>query len=212
MPLIRKNGPESDAREGGAKPDVRASLTDGDQDQRWMAARALGDRPDDADALGDALARETDGRVREAILNSLVRIGGARGVGAVLPWLRSDDAGLRTGALDALKAMAGAATAAAPQLADLLHDPDPDVRLLACEVVRELPTAQASALLCALLEDEPEVNVCGAAVEALADVAGPEARPVLARCAARFAHEPFLLFAIGAASSRIGSTQGDAGR
>jgi HEAT repeat protein len=202
MPLVRKNAGEPHEDPRGAHLDDFDALTEGDTDQRWMTARALGDAPEEVEALGRALSRETDGRVREAIFNSLMRIGGARAVDAVLPYLRSDDAGLRTGALDALTVLAGAA---APRLVELLDDRDPDVRLLACEVVRELPAPQATAMICELLEDEEQVNVCGAAIECLAEIAGPEAIPVLTRCAARFAQEPFLLFAIGAAASRIGS-------
>ena len=204
MPLVRKTVPKPEEHQADAF-DARSALTGGDKEQRWRAARALGEGPEDAAALGRALSDEADGRVREAIFNSLVRAGGAHGVGAVLPHLRSDDAGLRTGALDALKAMAGTEAAAPPRLAELLDDRDTDIRLLACEVVRELPPAQASAMLCALLDREDDANVCGAAVEALAEIGGPEALAVLARCAARFAREPFLLFSIGAASSRIRS-------
>jgi HEAT repeat protein len=201
MPLVRKTAPEPDDLPSGTRLDALKALTEGGADQRWMAARALGDMPDAVEALGHALATEADGRVREAIFNSLVSIGGSGGVAAILPYLRSDDASLRTGALDALKAMP---LAAAARLAELLGDTDPDIRLLACEVVRELPGAQATPLLCGLLKDEEQVNVCGAAVEALADIGGPEALPALTRCAARFADEPFLLFAINAAAARIG--------
>jgi len=206
MPLVRKTAPEPAGLPRGTRLDALKALTEGGADQRWMAARALGDMPDEVEALGRALATEADGRVREAIFNSLVGVGGSGGVAAILQYLRSDDASLRTGALDALKAMP---LAAAPRLAELLGDPDPDIRLLACEVVRELPGAQATPLLCGLLEDEEQVNVCGAAVEVLAEIGGPEALPVLTRCAARFADEPFLLFAISAAASRIGSVTVD---
>ena len=200
MPLVRKTSPEAPERPPGAARDALKALTEGSGEERWMAARSLGDNPGEIEALGRALLAETDGRVREAIFTSLLRVGGAASVEAVLPCLRSDDASVRTGALDTLKEMAAAA---APRLADLLGDREADVRLLACEVVRELPPAQASAMLCELLEDERDANVCGAAVEALAEVGGPEAFAVLSRCAARFAGEPFLLFAIRTAVSRI---------
>ncbi|HEX4179982.1 MAG TPA: HEAT repeat domain-containing protein [Caulobacteraceae bacterium] len=181
--------------------DARTALTRGTGDQRWAAARALGDRPGDPELLGRALSNEPDPRVREAIFNSLIHAHSATSVEALLPHLRADDANLRTGALDALKVMSAVA---APSLPELLHDRDPDVRLLACEIARELPGAQATALLCRLLEGEGQVNVCGAAVEVLAEIGGSEALPALARCAERFADEPFLVFSIRTASSRIG--------
>jgi HEAT repeat protein len=203
MPLVRRNAAEPPALPRGVDLDALTALTQGNSDERWMAAREL----TDAEALGRALSTETDARVREAIFNSLIGVGGPIGVAAILPYLRADHASLRTGALDALKAMP---SAAAPRLAELLADADPDVRLLACEIVRELPGAEATPLLCLLLEEEAEVNVCGAAVEALAEIGGPEALPTLDHCAARFAHEPFLLFAISTASSRLGAARVDA--
>ena len=91
----------------------------------------------------------------------------------MLPYLRSDDASLRTGALDALRAMPAAARAA--HLPGLLADPDADVRLLSCELVRDLPEAEANRLLADLLERETEANVCAAAIEVLAEIGRPEA-------------------------------------
>ena len=87
----------------------------------------------------------------------------------------------------------------------MLSDPDPDVRLLVCEIARGLETAQANRLLCDLLDREGEVNVCAAAVEVLTEAGGPESVPVLQACAARFRHEPFLGFAIRVALDRIGA-------
>ncbi|MGH6910354.1 MAG: HEAT repeat domain-containing protein [Phenylobacterium sp.] len=195
MPLIRSNS--------GAVPPPPAApssaLRDGATDARWSAARSLtaaGDVP----ALGAALTTETDPRVREAILTSLARIGDAAAAEAVLPHIRSDDADVRTAALDSLRAMPGGAAASLP---GLLADPDADVRLLACEVVRALPQAGATQLLCELIEREPEANVCAAAIDVLAEVGGAEALPALASCAARFAAEPFLGFAIRVATERI---------
>jgi HEAT repeat protein len=87
----------------------------------------------------------------------------------------------------------------------LLGDPDADVRLLACELVRNQPAGEANGLLAALLASETEANVCGAAVEVLAEIGTPAALPLLAQCAARFPDDSFLAFAIGMARDRIGS-------
>ena len=75
--------------------------------------------------------------------------------------IRSDEAAVRTAALDALRVMP---QALATHLSALLRDPDADVRLLACDLARELPQPLATRLLCDLLATEQEVNVCGAAV------------------------------------------------
>ena len=121
-----------------------------------------------------------------------------------MPCLRSDDASLRTGALDALRAMPRRAVA--PHLPRLLADPDADVRLLSCELVRDLPAERGQRGCCAICSTrETETNVCAAAVEVLAEIGGPEALPALARCAERFADDPFLAFAIKVATDRIGA-------
>lgn len=109
---------------------------------------------------------------------------------------------MRTGALDALRAMP---EATAPHLPGLLRDADADVRLLACELVRNQPSEAANQLLATLLAAEPEANVCAAAIEVLAEIGDSSVLPVLAKCAARFPVDPFLGFAIGMARDRIGS-------
>ena len=199
MPLIRKPTP-SNAIPSPDPATVLTALANGTDDERWAAARAAPAVPGGVDALGGALATERNARVREAIFTALSRIGTARSVEWVLPWLRSDDANLRTGALDALRAMTSVVV---PQLPQLLHDPDADVRLLACELARNLPSEDATRLLCGLLESELEPNVCAAAVEVLAEVGGPEALPILERCAARFRGTAFLEFSIRITADRI---------
>ncbi len=199
MPLIRK--PPSPPPTGVDPPaDPFAGIAAADAADRWAAARALADHPAGVLALADALSRETDVRVREAIFAGLSRAATRQSAEAVLPCLRSDDASLRTGALDALRAMP---MAALPLLPQLLIDPDPDVRLLTCEVVRALPPADACALLVALLDRETEVNVCAAAVEVLSEAGDASALPALRRCAERFADAPFLGFAIKVAAQRL---------
>jgi HEAT repeat protein len=152
--------------------------------------------------LKDALSREPAPRIREAIFTSLARIRTPESAEAVLPFLASDDASMRAGALDALRAMPAAT---AVHLARVLSDKDPDVRLLACELARNQPAKDASRLLGNLLATESQANVCAAAVEVVAEVGGPELLPVLAECAARFPDDPFLAFAVQVASERIGS-------
>ncbi len=195
MPLIRRDGA------GPAEP-VGADLEHGTPDERWTAARQLAGKPDAAARLGRALAVEADERVREAIFTSLIQIGGTDAVGAVLPHIRVDDAGLRTGALDTLKAMPAAAR---EHLPGLLAEADPDVRIMACELARAVPGRQTAALLARLIEAEPEVNVCAAAVDVLAEIGTADSLAALQACAARFADQPFLAFAIRIALRRIGT-------
>jgi len=199
MPLVRRPGwsPASDAPAEGLK-----RLTSGTDDERWSAARELSGRADAVDVLSAALSRENEPRVREAILTSLARVGTPRSAEAMLPMIRSDDASQRTGALDALRLMPAALDA---HLAGLLADPDPDVRLLACDLARGLSSAAASEMLCALLMAEDEANVAAAAIDVLAEVGGPGSLPGLEACAARFVETPFLVFAVKVAIERIGA-------
>jgi HEAT repeat protein len=200
MPLIR------DTRGAGAAPPdltpeaARSALLSADAEMRWRAARALGVLPDAARVLGQAALAEHDPRVREAMFTSLSRMATAESVAALLPHMRADDAERRTAAMDALRAMPRAVL---PVLPGLLADPDPDVRLLACDLARELPGADATSLLAAVLDGEAEANVCAAAIDVLAEIGTPDALPALHRYAGRTT-DPFLTFAIKIACDRIG--------
>ena len=201
MPLVRKPAQTS----AESKPDAGELLKgigSASADERWAAARAAAEVPGAAAVLAAALPAEADPRVREAMLTSLVRIGTTDSVGRILPLLRSDDAALRTGALDALRSSPGTLGEFLPQL---LTDSDVDVRILSCELARSLPSDEATRILCSLLLREGEINVCAAAVEVLAEVGNQEALPILAQCGARFAHAPFIGFAIKVATNRINS-------
>ncbi len=103
MPLIRKTPDEAVKSADTTAP--APGLTDASPDARWAAARAAADRPEAVSDLAQALARESDAQVREAIFTALARIASSESVLAVLPYVRSDNANLRTGALDTLRAM-----------------------------------------------------------------------------------------------------------
>ena len=200
MPLVRK--PSSQSPAAAAPP----SLGEGTSEQRWAAVRAAAERPDGLTLLAAALGRESDPRVREAIFTGLARLPSPESAAVVVPHLRSDDANLRTGAIDALRAMPQACQ---PHLPALLADSDADVRLLSCELARGLADEEANRLLCDLLEREIEKNVCAAAIEVLAEIGRPEALPSLARCGTRFSGDPFITFSLKVATERIVSPARD---
>ena len=147
MPLIRNASDKA----GGASPEALVSLAGASPDERWAAARAACD-PAAIPSLAEALAHERAPRVREGIFTALARIATPESAQIVLPYLRVDDANMRTGAMDALRAMQDACR---PYLPGLLTDPDPDVRLLACDLVGDLGGAYGPRWLCALIETEP---------------------------------------------------------
>jgi hypothetical protein len=61
-------------------------------------------------------------------------------------------------------------------------------------------------LLANLLETDPAVNVCVAAIDTLAEIGSSDSLPALARCANRFPDQPFVRFAVTAATGRISTT------
>jgi HEAT repeat protein len=195
MPLVK--GSKSSA---GGGESHQAALDSPDAESRWKAARALSGRAAAVPVLAGALAREPVPRVREAIMTALIRIGNAASIEAILPYLRSQDAGLRAAAIEALQALPDAI---APFMAPLLSDSDSDVRLLATELARNMEASEATRLLCDLIEREQHPNVCGAAIDVLTEVGTTKALPALKKCAARFAAAPFLPFAISVAIARI---------
>jgi HEAT repeat protein len=207
MPFVKHQGSGQDGR--GASGDTVAvhvaGLTNPDANARWGAARMLGGVVGAVPALSRALEKETEGRVREAILTALIRTGDEASVRALLPSVRSQDASRRAAAIEALQVLPDAI---APFLTALLADGDSDVRLLATELTRNMPAERATDILCNLLEREMHPNVCAAAVEVLAEVGTEDAKPVLAACAERFRDSPFLLFAITTTMARISGAEG----
>ncbi|MGA2057799.1 MAG: HEAT repeat domain-containing protein [Bradyrhizobium sp.] len=202
MPLVRGDKGSSTR---GATPPTSAVLDSPDAESRWAAARALAGQPEAVPELAAALRRETVPRVREAILTSLMRTGDSASVKAIVPCLRSEDAGHRAAAIEALQALPSAIT---PIMAQLFSDQESDVRLLATELARNLKASDATRLLCDLIAHEPHPNVCAAAIEVLAEVGTPQAIPALEKCSARFAATPFLPFAISVAIARISGAEG----
>ncbi|HEX4555408.1 MAG TPA: HEAT repeat domain-containing protein [Xanthobacteraceae bacterium] len=204
MPLKKRES--SHAPEGRAPEPVEVvvgELRHPDPERRWSAARRLGERPGAAAALAAALPGEADPRILEAIFTSLIRLGGEESAPFLLPLLRSDEAALRLGAIEALEAMPAALAA---HIEGLLQDPDSDVRIFAVELTRKMPAEQALALLCRMLDREDHPNVCAAAVDVLAEIGSADAAPCLDRCRARFAGQAFLTFAITQALDGLSRT------
>jgi HEAT repeat protein len=200
MPLIKGTSSPASADD----PAPRVALDSPDAESRWTAARALSGHADAVPALAAALGRETVPRVREAIMTSLMRIGDAASVESILPYLRSQDAGERAAAIEALQALPDAI---GPFMSQLLSDSDSDVRLLATELARNMDASEATRLLCDLIESEQHPNVCAAAIDVLMEVGTSAALPSLQQCAVRFAATPFLPFAISVAIARLSGTE-----
>ncbi len=201
MPLIRNRpGAAAPAATAPAPARIREDLGSADEQVRWSAARAASGHAGCTADLARALATEASPRVRDAMFTSLAQTADDTAVTALQALLRSDEADLRIGALDALRLLVRGNPA---MVAPLLQDADADVRILSCELVRELPAPQVNALLGELLGRETEANVCAAAVDVLAEAGDPSVLPVLTGCARRFRDLPYLVFAIDVAIERI---------
>jgi len=197
MPLLKRGKPDEPAAPQAEPLDALiGDLRHADPERRWSAARRMGEQSGTAEPLAAALASEKEPRVIEAIFTSLIRRGGAESAAYLLPLLRSDEAALRGGAIEALETMPAEL---ARHIGELLHDPDSDVRIFAVELTRKMPPAQAASWLGEILDREIHPNVCAAAVDVLAEIGSRDAIPHLERCRDRFAREPFLPFAIAVA-------------
>jgi HEAT repeat protein len=208
MPFVKRDLPAPVATTHSVEDSLHSSiaaLAQLDPDTRWSAARALGGQVAAVPALASALSLEQVPRVREAIVTALVRIGNEASVKALLPSLRSQDAGQRAVAIEALQSLPNAVL---PFIASLLTDADADVRILATELARNMSAADANRVLCGLLEHERNPNVCAAAIEVLAEVGTRDAISALEACGRRFADAPFLLFATSTAVARISDAKG----
>jgi HEAT repeat protein len=200
MPLVRPSSATSALTTRDSRELLLERLVDGDADDRRRAARALSREPNTQSILFDRLECEPEPHVRDALFTSLVDIGGTDVAGLVGKMIRSPDAALRGGAVEALKNLGDDAV---PVLDELLGDPDADVRLLAIEVTRVWTKALAFPRLRRIIENDQHVNVCAAAVDVATEVGTEELLAPLTALHVRFSDEPFLTFAIDIARDRI---------
>ncbi len=107
--------------------------------------------------LVEALS-DTDPGVAEAAMNALMETGGTDVVRAVVPLLRSSDAGLRNRAIEILTR---AGTVATGPVSAMLHDPDDDVVKFAVDILAGIEDPAPAGEVAGLLT-HPNPNVRGA--------------------------------------------------
>jgi HEAT repeat protein len=198
---ITRLAPADAAPDSPVRADELLRRLDGaDVGERRRAARALARWRDSSTALGARLLVEDDATVREALFTSLAEHATPDAVDALLPLLRSEDAALRNGAIEALAEMP---TPTGPRVEELLADPDSDVRIMAVNLLGSLRHEAVTRWLAAVLARETQVNVVCAAIEVLAEVGSEREVPALRAAADRFGAEPFVRFAADAAIARM---------
>lgn len=203
MALIR-------AHTASAAPDNRQTAAErltllqgleaGDSATRRTAARELVSFSDVGVALVDRLRREQDPSVRDVILTTVTRLGDPTAIAGLIECLRSEDAALRNGAIEAMQSLP---EAVAPMMHQLLADADPDVRIFAVNVLALLRHPQVETWLIDLIEHDPHVNVCAAAVDVLSDVGTRAASSALLQLGKRFPDEPYVQFAVALTLGRV---------
>jgi HEAT repeat protein len=177
-----------------------AELEDSDATVRRHAAQKITPYLDAATALISRLKREENTAVREAILNSLLRLHDSSiGIG-LADCLRSEDVALRNDVIEAFKQLGNDAT---PILHSLLTDPDPDVRIFAVNILNSEHYPDAEQWLIEVIEQDEHVNVCASVVDLLCEIGTEVAIDPLLHLKARFAHEAYIQFAADLALKRI---------
>jgi HEAT repeat protein len=209
MGLVKKTGPDAlravpdDAVDPREHPrdlaGLLAALESASSDTRRWAAMDLAGEPAAISALAARLAHEPSRAVRDAIVVALVETGGEDVARALVPHLRSEQAIVRNAAVGALAGLA----ATGELVSDLLVDPDADVRVLCVMVLATLPDPRVPEWLRQVIEHDDDANVCGCAVDVLAELAEPELRDALEALPARFPDDPFLSFAVKLAIDRL---------
>jgi HEAT repeat protein len=187
------------ADESSALESLVRQLSGPDVEERRHAARNLANRPDAAAVLVSRLAQETEPDVREAIATSLSAIGGREAVEGLIPYLSSDDAALRNTAIEILQHLPADV---ASHVDGLLANPDPDLRIFAVNIIEALSHPRLETWLSDILRNDPHVNVVGAALNLLSEIATAAVLPAVEQARQRFAGEPYIDFACRAVEKR----------
>jgi HEAT repeat protein len=202
MPLIRSSAAAEDPATVVTidRTKLCADLESADDDVRRAAVR-LATRLGEAEVLARHLEDERDAGLREAILTSLVRIGGVKAARPLIQMLSTEDALLRSAVIETLQSMGEAVV---PEIERLLDDENPDLRIYAVNIIHSMCSTRAPDIALGVIATDPHVNVCAAAVDILAEVGRPEMADELRAVANRFPDQQFLAFAVRAAIKRIG--------
>ena len=201
MPLIANSTQTATTprRKAGPKT-VLKNLHEGTAPTRRRAALDLIGVPAARDVLIERLGQEPQAGVRAGIIDALISMPDQSVIDVMIDTLRVEDAQRRNEAVTALQQMAGPM---GTRMEQLLADPDPDVRILAVDVLRLLPSEDAPRWLIQLLERETHENVIGTALDRLAEIGGPEHLATVRAIRDRFETVPYIRFAADLVITRI---------
>jgi len=185
--------------------DLLAQLSDREASIRRKAARDLRQVQGISHHLVSCLRQEVSPSVRAAMFDALGENADDSTVIELISLLRSEDAGLRNGAVETLHLLPDLI---GPHMPDLLADPDSDVRLFGLDILRTLPHRDAPGWLLDVLRLDGHVNVIAVAIDRLADLGDAAMRDNLLEVKIRFANEPFIVFSVDSALTRLEANHG----
>lgn len=204
MGLVKAVLPPTHVETPAPAPDLATGLVHPDPAVRCEAIRHAAATHASA-ALAARLPAETDVNVQARLIGALADIGDAIAIEHLLDCLRGEDIPLRNAAIDALRTLP---QAAAPVIARLLNDPEPDVRIFGVNALEGVRHPDVEAWLIDVIRDDEHVNVCAAAVELLGEIGGAAAADPLEALKQRFPDQPFIGFAADIALDRIQPVRG----
>ena len=180
-------------------------LDSDDPDERRVAAIALLGRKAAVNPLIERFGIETDLSVRQAIIMSLVSIGSDDVIDTLLENLGAEEAHIRNEAVQALQQIP---EKSAEKVHDLFESADPDVRIMAVDVVRLLAHPNATDWVNDLLEYEMHPNVVGVCLDRLCEIGNERSLDVIAELTERFDDDAYIQFTANVAKERIQSLIG----
>ena len=200
MPLISSTPDETPWPSRMSRDEALSQLIHGEAAERRQAALDLAGEDGATAALAVHLAAEDDPTVRQAVLSALVKSEASDAVDALIKLLGSEDAERRNEAVAALSKMVEPVAA---RMERLLANADPDIRIMAIDILRLLPHPDAPLWLRKMLATETHENVVGAAVDRLAEIGGSDDLPILRATRDRFSDFAYIRFATEIVIARI---------
>ena len=123
-------------------------------------------------------------------------------VAELLNFLASENPFIRNQAIELLQ---NSPEALAPHMQDLITHRDTDIRIFAVDILGLLPHPSVPDWLKQILQQEQHVNVMGAAIDRVTQLADPAFLPLVKQVKQRFADVPYLCFACDIAIKRLES-------
>ncbi len=198
--LLKKNQSKAPVADAMTVEDAMEKIAHPEAAQRREAAVTLHGEEGAVDVLADCLRHEERQSVRGAAVSSMIAIGSDDVVDFFIEQLRGDEADRRNEAVYALQQLPEQSS---QKIQSLLSESEPDMRIMAVDVIRLLTIPEAHLWLRALLSREDHPNVIGVAVDRLCEIGSVDDLPTLEEIKARFVHDPYIQFAIDHAIKRI---------